>query len=437
MKRRINNEEGQALPLAIIALSIGSLLVGGFLSYMSTNLIASGTFSRLITGQYSADAGAEDAIWNLMYGDLATNLASSGDSVTYSLTEAVNGFTPEVTVTRDKVNIASDDFESGGWSGGSGWLDGWYYQGDADIVKSGTPYEGSYHLRLMSNTGYVKRAIDLSARAGDSLEFWAKASSFETGEEAQCLVSSNGSDWTPVETWLYGDDDVDDEYHFYSIDLSPYTPSSEFWIAFQAGMSAANDYFYVDDLKVINILPGAALGLPSDDFESGDWSGGSGWLADWSYVGSCEVTDSNQPYEGSYHLKMFEGDSYVRRDMDLSGESGLRLQFWAKTDSFKGGDYECRVSPNSTEWTTVKTWTGDNAYHFVDIDISPYTMSSQFWVEFRTAAGNDNKDYLYIDELMIVGAIAYEIVSNADSGAVTSTVVIQESELTILSWQIE
>src|SRR4030066_313125 len=77
---------------------------GIFLSYMSTSLIASGNFSRSLTAHYAADAGVEDAIWNLTYGDLAATLTEPGDSMTYSLTESVNGINPEVNVTRDKVN---------------------------------------------------------------------------------------------------------------------------------------------------------------------------------------------------------------------------------------------------------------------------------------------------------------------------------------------
>ena len=38
------------------------------------------------------------------------------------------------------------------------------------------------------------------------------------------------------------------------IDLSPYTMSSQFYIAFDAQMSGTGDYFYVDDL-LIKVVP--------------------------------------------------------------------------------------------------------------------------------------------------------------------------------------
>jgi len=150
----------------------------------------------------------------------------------------------------EETSTASDDFESGGWTGGTGWLDNWYHSGNASVTGSGTPYEGSYHLRLRRNTGYVDRSVDLSEATSARLQFWAKANSFESGEEAYCLVSSNDTDWTTVHTWV---DDVDDDdvYRFHDIDLSPYELTSEFWIAFQANMSGNQDYFYVDDLEII------------------------------------------------------------------------------------------------------------------------------------------------------------------------------------------
>jgi len=147
------------------------------------------------------------------------------------------------------TTVASDDFESGDWTGGPGWLDDWYASGDALVTGAGTPYEGSYHLRLRRDTGYVDRAVDLSGAASARLRFWAKANSFESGEEAYCLISDNDVDWTTVHTWIDGDDD--DQYRFYDIDLSPYSLSSQFWVAFEANMSGTGDRFYVDKLEIV------------------------------------------------------------------------------------------------------------------------------------------------------------------------------------------
>lgn len=147
------------------------------------------------------------------------------------------------------VTIASDNLESGGWGGGSGWLGNWSYSGDIDVTTQGNPNGGYYHVRLRGSTGYMDRVIDLSGQTGVRLQFWAKANSFESGETATCLVSPDGVDWTTVQTWVDGDDD--NSYHLYDIDLSGFTMLSQFYLAFEANMSAANDFLYVDDLAII------------------------------------------------------------------------------------------------------------------------------------------------------------------------------------------
>jgi len=246
MRKIIGGERGQALAVALVALSVGTVLMGTSLGLLSTNLVASRNFGDLMTEQYSADAGVEDAIWNLVYGDLATTLTEPG--IPYWLTETVNGLTASVTVTRDKSNIASDDFESGGWSGGSGWLGDW--QGAASVTPDGKPHGGNYHLMLQEATGYVKRATNLSGQTNVQLQFWAKAKSFKGSDSARCLISSNGSDWTSVRTWTNADSD--NTYYPIDIDLSPYTMSSEFWVAFDtAKMSGKNASLYIDDLKIV------------------------------------------------------------------------------------------------------------------------------------------------------------------------------------------
>ncbi len=259
--------------------------------------------------------------------------------------------------------IASDDFNSGYWSGGSGWLYPWDHQGYAEITTSGGPYEGSRHLMLRSSTGYVKRAVDLSGESEATITFQAKASSFDYGETAECLVSHNGTDWYTVKTWADGDDDG--VYHPVSIDISalppPYnTMSSEYWIAFDANMGDTGDYLYIDYLRI-------------------------------------EPPQLN----------------YVERSVDLSGQTEIFLHFWAKAEYFESGDTaECLVSHSGTDWYTVKTWADgddDGMYHMVIIDLSalppPYnTMSSEYWIAFDTTNLSSTDDYLYIDDIRIVSS---------------------------------
>ncbi len=307
---------------------------------------------------------------------------------------------------------------------------------NAGIVSAGGPRTGDYHLRIRGSTGFAKRAADLSGQYGIRLQFWAKVDSFEPGDEAGLQVSPDGVTWTSAKTWTSADSD--NTYHFVDVDLSSYDVSSEFWVGFVASMSAGNDRLFVDDLRLVRPSPGAILGLPSDGFESGDFSGGEGWLSDWTTTGNASVVVDGVPHVGTYHLRMRKGNSYVERPANLTGHSSLRLQFWAKADSMEGGDYvEALVSDDHSDWTSVKTWTSadsDNAYHFADIDLSPYTMSSEFWIAFDSGMNNID-DRFYVDDLRLVGPIAYEIIVNAGKVTTKAVVTVQDGEVSILSWE--
>ena len=147
--------------------------------------------------------------------------------------------------------IASDDFETGDFSGGGGWLGPWVSSGDAEVKKQGQPQQGKFHLRLRRDTGHAARSVDLSAEGQATLELWAKADSFEPGETATLSVSDDGINFVVVHTWVDGDDDG--LYYSFSFDLNSFSPvlSSTYWIAFDANMSHANDRFFIDDLELV------------------------------------------------------------------------------------------------------------------------------------------------------------------------------------------
>jgi len=65
----MNNQKGQALPLALVALAIGTLVIAPFLRHASSSLIGSRIYEQSIDEQYSADAGVELAIWQLRSGE--------------------------------------------------------------------------------------------------------------------------------------------------------------------------------------------------------------------------------------------------------------------------------------------------------------------------------------------------------------------------------
>ena len=100
----MNNEKGQALPIALLVLAVGSLIIAPTLGQASSTLTGSRVYGQKITERYSADAGVEHAIWNLTNGDLASQLPDQSDSITYQMSETVNGVAPSITVTVDQID---------------------------------------------------------------------------------------------------------------------------------------------------------------------------------------------------------------------------------------------------------------------------------------------------------------------------------------------
>jgi hypothetical protein len=149
----MNGEKGQALPLAILALTIGMLLIAPFLGHASASVIGSRTYADAIFYRNACDAGVEHAIWRLVYGGLQTSLPNPGDHITYSLPETINGVTPSVTITANatgggatgnitKTVIDTLDFDTGG-----GYT--------PDIIKV-TSNVCAIAYRGVSNKGYLK-----------------------------------------------------------------------------------------------------------------------------------------------------------------------------------------------------------------------------------------------------------------------------------------
>ena len=146
--------------------------------------------------------------------------------------------------------------------------------------------------------------------------------------------------------------------------------------------------------------------LATENWESGGFSGGSGWLNPWSVQGGKDVavTSQNSPFQCGSHFRLRSSDGYASRDVNLSGQTGVHLKFYAKVDSFEGSDYaSVLVSPDGVIWTEVKFFSSsgsDGVYRLVDIDISSYSMTSQFFIAFEGNMSNAS-DRLLIDQIVV------------------------------------
>ena len=321
--------------------------------------------------------------------------------------------TPTATPLPSKGE-ATEDWESGGLSGGAGWLGPWEFHGGSDVAvtSSNGPRTGSFHLRIRDDDGRARRSINLSGQSGVHLTFYAKIESFESGDEAMARVSPDGVNWTTVKTWT--NSDSENVYELVDIDLDAFTMTANFFIAFEGDMSSSRDRLLIDDIAITKTPPeptATATPLPStgeatEDWESGGLSGGAGWLGPWEFHGGSDVavTSSNGPRTGSFHLRIRDDDGRARRSINLSGQSGVHLTFYAKIESFESGDEAmARVSPDGVNWTTVKTWTNsdsENVYELVDIDLDAFTMTANFFIAFEGDMSS-SRDRLLIDDIAI------------------------------------
>ncbi|MCH8088603.1 MAG: hypothetical protein IH955_01155 [Chloroflexi bacterium] len=161
----------------------------------------------------------------------------------------LNAYTNFPTLSTILPAIASDDFESGGASGGSGWLGPWNFDGDAKVEQKDEPHQGSFHLRLKRTNGHADRDLDLFGKNSVRVQFWAKADKFSSGDTATLSASTDGITYEIVETWTISDSDG--EYHFFDIELPASSYSSTSFIAFDSNMSDKKAKFFIDELIVI------------------------------------------------------------------------------------------------------------------------------------------------------------------------------------------
>ena len=105
----LRNEKGQALPLVLIALTVGAMVATPFVSHAGAGILGSRLFGQAINEQYSCDSGVEHAYWRFMDDNLADSITSQGDSLSYNLSELINSLTPAITVCNSWETIASDD----------------------------------------------------------------------------------------------------------------------------------------------------------------------------------------------------------------------------------------------------------------------------------------------------------------------------------------
>jgi CubicO group peptidase (beta-lactamase class C family) len=155
-------------------------------------------------------------------------------------------------------------------------------------------------------------------------------------------------------------------------------------------------YYLIPSLKAIAL----------DDFDSGGWSGGSsGWSGAWNHSGDAMVTARDAaPDDRHGRLRLRGNNGVAARQIDMSGVSNARLEFFWKARSFESGE-TATVEVYDGSWHTVLTVNNgddDDQGHTADVDLFGYNMVSDFNVRIKSNMGNVS-DYFFIDHVLITG----------------------------------
>ena len=284
--------------------------------------------------------------------------------------------------------VAQDNFGTGNWAGGSGWSSNWTPTGSASVTNDGVNAHSPVYDVKLGATGSVMRRVNLSSVTNPQITLWAKTSSFGSSDTVTLRVSTqtNPTTWTTLNpTW---NSSSSSSYTSYTYNLSAYAGQT-IWISFLGNMRTTGT-------------------LASDGFESGEWSGGSGsWAGSWSHSGESAVVAEYTYGGSSYSLRLRSNTGVAQRAVSISAYDAQRLQFWARTRSFEGNDTAyCYVGTSASgPWYLVQSWTATQSYTYYDIALpSQVSGASTVWVRFQSAM-SDTGDYLYIDDISVVGNI--------------------------------
>jgi len=149
------------------------------------------------------------------------------------------------------TRLAFDDFESGGRSGGSGWLGQWQTS-DPFVTTSCIPHSGGFCLDL-SLGGFYQRAVNLSGRRNVHLRFWARLSDLEPGRKALVAVMPAGGQLQVVKEFTAAESDG--KYRPYDIDLSGVPMSGDFRVVFESQLAPLTSRWHLDDVELGTVTP--------------------------------------------------------------------------------------------------------------------------------------------------------------------------------------
>ena len=184
---KLNREEGgQALILTMILLLVGTLIIAPLLGFMSTGLLAGQVFEERMTELYAADAGVEDALWQLI------NNPPASYPYSYSL--------PDVNEMSVSVLIEEVTTLYGVFVGGGGIHEDWLELGSELVVYEDPDGDGTgvYTWRLSLTNKHNSNISIHSITVSYNMELSYLSGGLDD-EDVAGLVKGSFNDGTPTE----------------------------------------------------------------------------------------------------------------------------------------------------------------------------------------------------------------------------------------------
>ncbi|MEM1060427.1 MAG: fibronectin type III domain-containing protein [Verrucomicrobiota bacterium] len=294
------------------------------------------------------------------------------------------------TIQPGVTGMASDDFDTGDWAGGSGWNSPWTIEGDLLELSAGGDGGSVFQVR-MRKQAEITRSLTMGS-AGGSLSFTWKAKSLEDNDAA--IVSVFDGAWHDVFLVMDGQDD--DTFHQESISLAAYGNITQIRVTMDS--DGSGDTFNIDNVAIV---PGAPTsnGAGEDDFETGDWTGGTGWSGDWATTGDfTEFLTPNDAYSGTTIVRLRK-DSAINRILANSVTDGT-LTFGWKAKSLEGDDIANVLVFDGTWHVVFSAADGDDdqIWRAANIDLSGFGAITEVQVQLDASGSGDS---FFIDAIDI------------------------------------
>lgn len=302
------------------------------------------------------------------------------------------------------VEIATEDFESNTWTGGTGWSSSVWARTGASYINA-VSAAGSKGAMIKGRGASLTRSVDLSTYQSVKLKVSIKRFMLEAGDSG-ILQLYDGATWHDLETFT-----GNGGYNSYTYDLSAYTMAAngDQRLRLFSGMNENTDFVYIDSIRFSGVVPAPPapsrppVVIATEGFETNTWIGGTGWSdGAWSRTGASYTNTVR--YSGSYGAHIKGAGSSLTRSVNLANTTQVEIKVAIRCYLFETGDSITLQFNDGVNWIGLETFTSDTGYRRYTYDLSAVPMNTNGAQKLRLTSGmSDNTDFAYMDEIEIIG----------------------------------